>query len=194
MTRTLIFASLLALPLAACQTMAPPVEVTRFHTSHVPSRGTVSVAPMMGVDAGPEFNTYAAAVETALSAAGFTVVNRPSEKPEFIAQISVSSEVRPGGPAPRPVSGTIGGSTGSYGSGIGVGLNINLSGRPKDVGVTELSVRLTTQIGTVLWEGRAMTEAKRGTPAAQPGNTAAKLANALFRGYPGRSGESITVG
>ena len=194
MTRTLILATLLTLPLTGCQTMSSPVEVTRFHSSHVPSRGTVSVAPMMGTDAGPEFDTYAAAVERALGAAGFTVVNRPSEKPEFVAQIAVSSEIRSGGPAPRPVSGTIGGTTGSYGSGIGLGLNINLSGRPKDIGVTELSVRLTTQIGTVLWEGRAQTEAKRGTPAAQPGNTAAKLADALFRGYPGRSGESITVG
>ena len=44
-----------------------------------------------------------------------------------------------------------------------------------------------------MWEGRALLEAKRGTPAAQPGIAAAKLADALFRGYPGRSGESITV-
>ena len=193
MTRTLVFAALMALPLAACQTMMPPVEVTRFHSSHVPTRGTVSVAAMEGVDTGPEFRTYALAVEQALAAAGFTVVNGPGDRAEHVAKVAVRTDLRPGGPRPRPVSGVVGGFTGSYGSGLGVGININLSGKPKDVESTELSVRLTTQMGTVLWEGRALMEAKRGTPAAQPGIAAGKLADALFRGYPGTSGATITV-
>ena len=129
MTRTLALATLMALPLTACQTMAPPVEVTRFHTSHVPTRGLISVAAMQDVDAGPEYRTYATAVEQALTNTGFRMVTG-AERPEFIAQIAVRSDILPGGPRPRPVSGVVGGSTGSYGSGLGVGLNINLAGRP----------------------------------------------------------------
>lgn len=193
MTRTLALAVLMALPLTACQTMAPPIEVTRFHVPEAPMRGTVSIEPMQGVDAGIEYRTYAAAVEQALGRLGFAVSAGAANRPDYIARVAVRSDIRPGGPRPRPISGVVGGSTGSYGSGLGVGLNINLSGRPKDISITELSVRVVDRQDTPLWEGRAMLEARQGTPAARPGIVAGKLADALFRGYPGRSGETITV-
>jgi hypothetical protein len=46
---------------------------------------------------------------------------------------------------------------------------------------------------SAVWEGRAETQAKQGTPAAQPGLAAGKLADALFKDYPGPSGQTITV-
>jgi hypothetical protein len=88
----------------------------------------------------------------------------------------------------------VGGSTGSYGSGVGLGIGINLSGPPKDKIVTDLSVRIAKRIdGNVVWEGRASIEAKEGSPASQPGLAAAKLAEALFKDFPGESGTTIRV-
>jgi hypothetical protein len=86
------------------------------------------------------------------------------------------------------------GSTGSYGSGLGVGIGINLSGKPKPVVATRLRVQLRNAADKrAIWEGRAETQAKEGSPAAQPGLAAGKLADALFQGFPGQSGATITV-
>ena len=88
----------------------------------------------------------------------------------------------------------LGGSTGSYGSGLGLGIGIDLSGKPKDIVTTSLAVQIRKRAdNSAIWEGRATTQAKDGSPAAQPGLAAAKLASALFSGYPGKSGETITV-
>ncbi|MEO0440146.1 MAG: DUF4136 domain-containing protein, partial [Pseudomonadota bacterium] len=93
-----------------------------------------------------------------------------------------------------PVSVGVGGRTGSYGSGVGLGIGINLGGKPKDKIVTELSVRISRQSdGNVVWEGRSSIEAKQGSPASQPGLAASKLAEALFRDFPGQSGSTIKV-
>jgi hypothetical protein len=45
----------------------------------------------------------------------------------------------------------------------------------------------------VIWEGTAVQAAKAGSPAAQPGIAASKLAEALFKDFPGVSGETIRV-
>ena len=77
---------------------------------------------------------------------------------------------------------------------MGVGIGINLSGRPKDMVTTELQVQIRRRSdSTMIWEGRAITQAREGTPAAQPGMAAQKLASALIGGYPGESGRTITV-
>ena len=45
----------------------------------------------------------------------------------------------------------------------------------------------------MIWEGRAEGVARDGTPNANPEASVARLAQALFQGFPGRSGEIITV-
>jgi hypothetical protein len=45
----------------------------------------------------------------------------------------------------------------------------------------------------VIWEGKASQTAKAGSPAAQPGIAASKLAAAMFKDFPGVSGETIRV-
>ncbi len=88
----------------------------------------------------------------------------------------------------------VGGATGSYGSGVGLGIGIDLSGKPKPVVTTQLRVQiLPAGGGQAVWEGRAETAAKQGSPEAQPAATAGKLADALFREYPGISGKTVTV-
>ena len=93
-----------------------------------------------------------------------------------------------------PVSVGVGGSTGSYGSGLGLGIGINLGGGPKPTQDLQLSVRIDdAATGQALWEGRALTAVRAKAPAAQPSLAAAKLAEALFKDFPGESGRTITV-
>ena len=92
----------------------------------------------------------------------------------------------------------VGGSTGGGryygGSGVGLGIGINLSGRPKDQIETVLAVTIRDRASNVsLWEGRARLVAREGSPLANSQLGAAKLAQALFGGFPGRSGETILV-
>jgi hypothetical protein len=93
-----------------------------------------------------------------------------------------------------PVSVGVGGSTGSYGSGVGLGIGINLGGGPKQMQDLQLSVRIDdAATGQALWEGRALSAVPVKAPAAQPSIAAAKLAEALFKDFPGESGRTISV-
>ncbi|RVT42104.1 DUF4136 domain-containing protein [Sphingobium algorifonticola] len=195
MMKQSLAAAIIVIALAACATAVPPVEVTRFHTANPPMGGTVSIEEMIGnPDISLEFRTYAAAVAQELQRAGFS--ESAQGKGEYVALVGLRRSFRPTGPdrSGNPVSVGVGGSTGSFGSGLGVGIGINLSGKPKDVVTTELSVQLRRRGDSqAVWEGRALTSAKEGTPAAQPNMAAAKLAAALIGGYPGESGRTITV-
>ncbi|MET0370227.1 MAG: hypothetical protein ABW039_02500 [Sphingobium sp.] len=183
------------LPLAACTTATAPVEVTRFHVGDPTHSGTIAVEEMMGnPDVGLEFATYANAVTGELQRVGFRPAGADSA---YVARIGFRRSFRPTGTARdgRPVSVGVGGGVGSGGySGLGVGIGINLSGRPKDIVTTELAVQIRRRgDATAIWEGRAMSEAKEGSPASQPGAAATRLAAALLQGYPGESGRSIRV-
>ncbi len=191
-----------ALVLAGCTTAIAPVEVTRFHAgAPVPQSGGILVepAPEMGKDDSIEFRTFAGAVSQELQRIGFTdEAGRQTFAPsEYVALVRYDRDVRSPYAArgsESPVSVGVGGSTGSYGSGLGVGIGINLSGKPKDIVTSRLAVQIRRRVDNkAVWEGRAETSAKVGTPASQPGLAAPKLAAALFRDYPGKSGETITV-
>ncbi|MET0238549.1 MAG: DUF4136 domain-containing protein [Sphingobium sp.] len=184
-----------ALLLGGCTTAMAPVDVTRFHNAAVPRGEAVAIVPGEGVQPGGlEFRTYANAVSSALTRSGFTVVDSGSTAPITVTVDFESSINRPLDTRGKPVSVAVGGSTGGYGSGLGVGVGINLSGPPKAVIGSRLAVRMKrTATGEAVWEGRAETSAREGTPGAQRGIAAGKLADALFRDYPGQSGETITV-
>jgi hypothetical protein len=197
MSKRLMLAACLALPLAACATAVPPVEVTRFHIDNPPRAGSIAVEEMPGnPDISLEFRTYAAAVQQEWQRVGFSPAPTGGAS-DYVALVSFRRSFRPSGVdrSGKPVSVGVGGGIGSGGySGLGVGVGINLSGKPKDIVTTELQVQLRRRSdSTTIWEGRAATEAKQGTPAAQPGLAAQKLAAALIGGYPGESGRTITV-
>ncbi len=193
-----IAAALLAL--GGCATAVPPVEVTRFHGGlPVPSKGTIALEDALGGDGRSiEFRSYAAAVMNELQRVGFTEVAPAGSQylvpAQYSARIAFERQVRPVATSRSPVSVGVGGATGSYGSGLGVGIGIDLSGKPKDMIASRLSVQIRRRADDkAVWEGRAETIVKDGTPASQPGLAAAKLAAALFRDYPGQSGQTITV-
>ena len=181
----------LAALLGGCTT-ANPVRVTRFHLDQPIERGAVAVLPAPGGDpTSLEFQLYARSVGAALSAQGFsTAAAGPYE-----AVVAIARESRPVGVAQKPVSIGIGG--GSFGSGFGGGGSIGFGvgkARQREVYVTQLSVQLRRlPQRDIVWEGRAITEADTRAQAAQPQATADKLARALFTGFPGQSGRTITV-
>ncbi|VAW00684.1 hypothetical protein MNBD_ALPHA04-1375 [hydrothermal vent metagenome] len=184
--------------LGACVAATPPVEVTRFHNA--PSKpiamGTIAVTSLADESDNRilEQRTYDAAVMRELQRVGFSDSGSNSHASEYVAQVSVARSRITAGGRRSPVSVGVGGGTGGYGSGVGLGIGINLGGRPKDKIATELSVQIIRRTnGDIIWEGRSSVEAKEGSPASQPGLAASKLAEALFRDFPGESGATIRV-
>ena len=188
------WAALLLVPvLAGCATSSPSVDVTRFHGNAVAQRGSITVVPAdPAAAASLEFRTVAAAVGAALTRAGFSVGEGAAG--DYEAVVTLGRETYQPEERRSPVNVGVGGSTGSFGSGVGVGIGIDLSGKPKPVVATRMRVQLRrTGDQAVFWEGRAEMAVKSTSPEAQPAAAASRLADALFRDFPGRSGETITV-
>ncbi|HEU4969430.1 DUF4136 domain-containing protein [Sphingomonas sp.] len=186
--RFFLLASLLAL--GACATPSPPVEVTRFHLGEVNERGTVAIEPEPGARPGMEFDIYANAVANELNRLGFAQVDGVGQS-LYVAVVDVRTAARERVGGGSPVSVGIGGSTGGWHSGVGGGISFGLGGRRGGLWVgAELSVQLKRRSDqTVVWEGRARGEAPERDSAALAG----RLANALFRDFPGQSGRTISV-
>lgn len=198
-----------ALPLAAalvlggCATAVPPVEVTRFHSNAVAgwapgTRYSVDAEPL-GVaaeGAAPpslEWNSYRSAVERQLQLQGLAPAPDGARAPLKV-RIGFDRASHESGGRRSPVSVGVGGSTGSYGSGVGLGVGINLGGGSRRMTDLQLSVRIDdAATGQALWEGRALTAVPAKAPANQPSLAAAKLAEALFKDFPGESGRTISV-
>lgn len=198
MPRRLTLAALApALALAACATPTAPVSVTRFHLGQAIEKGTIFVEPAPGGDPKSlEFGAYAAAVTAELQRTGYVATDSLSQS-LYVAVIDVQrgSRVDPVG-ARSPVTIGIGGGTGGYGGGVGAGISFGLGGKRggRDIEATQLAVVLKRRSDQqVMWEGRARTEARTGAPAAQADLIAGRLANALFRDFPGESGRTISV-
>lgn len=192
------FLALAALPLiatAGCVSPVGPVEVTRFHLPDTSAlgRGSISVEPAPGMDgASLEFRSYAAAVGRQLALLGYS--EQPAGSGAQVALVSMDRQsFRPGRDG-NPVSVGVGGATGSYGSGVGLGIGLDLSGPPPEQVDTRLFVMIRDRAsGQTLWEGRASFGVKASSPLANTQLGAAKMAEALFQGFPGRSGETIQV-
>lgn len=183
--------------LSACVAPTGPVEVTRFHAPGAASlsQGTIAVEPAVGQDGvSLEYRTYAAAVARELNRIGYSELVAGGSGSERIAVVQLERSTLQQGRADSPVSVGVGGGTGSYGGGVGVGIGLNLSGPPPSVIETRLAVTIRDRAsGQTLWEGRASFSAKATSPLAQTQLGAAKLAEALFRDFPGRSGETVLV-
>jgi hypothetical protein len=181
--------------LTACVVPTGPVEVTRYNRAAegVPY-GTGSFAvTLVGESASDRSlagSPYLAAVAREMQRTGY---RGNSGNSDVIAEVRFgATEVRPGRRA--PVSVGVGGSTGSYGSGVGVSLGFNLDNGSSAQLQSSLAVRIVRRSDqVVIWEGTAVQLAKAGSPAAQPGVAASKLAEALFKDFPGVSGETIRV-
>jgi hypothetical protein len=196
--RSLAGAAALAASMALAGCVAPvgPVEVTRFHApGAVPlGQGTIRVEPATGQDNGIEFRTYAGAVMRELTRVGYVDAASASGTAQQVALLSIERHTLLPGRNRNPVSVGVGGSTGSYGSGVGVGIGIDLSGPPPEQVETQMHVMIRESgSGRTIWEGRARFTVRGDSPLAQTPLGAAKMTEALFKGFPGESGETILV-
>ena len=195
--RPILAVSLAAAALAGCTTTGalPPTDVVRDHLGEPVPRGTIAVEPLSGgAPASLEFKTYAAAVQGELLKAGYTVP-APGTMPEYVATVGFTRTSREGPPRPSPVSIGLGGGSFSGGRGGGVGLGGGLSfpigkSRPTELLVAELAVTIKRRADqSPIWEGKAqgVSDLKRAD------EQAGRLARALFTGFPGQSGRTISV-
>jgi len=164
-------ALLLAALLAGCETsgpgpgLPPGASVTRFHLGQQIARAEIRVEPVNPAEANsPHFAQVAGPVERELTRLGWTVA-RGNARSEQVAVVRVDQ-------GSRAASGR--GGQGSV--------------------VTELGVRIQRRSdATVAWEGRAQMEARAGTPLADRAAAVDRLAEAMFRDFPGESGRTIRV-
>jgi hypothetical protein len=182
--------------LASCATPArvSPVEVTRFADPQA-TLGTGTIAVRSAPGERPDDwdqSAFETAVAAELAKLGYEVAEDGARQ---VALVSVRRATSRPVSQRSPVNVGVGGSTGSYGSGVGLGVGINLGGnRPAEEIDTELRVSIVPSGGTnALWEGRARFTATANSDFAERSAAAAKLASALFGGFPGRSGETIEV-
>lgn len=191
--RTAAIASLALLAGCAATIRPGPVDVTRFHLGTPIAGDSIAVEPMTGyAGVSPEDQVYIGAVSTELGQLGFTPGGGAASP--YIAAVAYKHESR--GAVRTPPAVTIGLGGGSYsggrrgGVGVGGGVGIPVGSKTVQLVATELTVQIKRRRdGTVIWEGRAITE----QAGMMPAETAGRLAKALFKGFPGESGITITV-
>ena len=176
--------------LASCAS-TQQADVTRFHLGQPVARSSVFVTSANPADASSlEFRTYAAAVSDKLRQLGFTAAPSLAQA-ELVGAVDVTQGTRESLSRGSGLSIGIGG--GTFGRHVGVGGSVNIpvgQSKPNDIAVTTLSVQLKRRSdSSVIWEGRATAESRAGAA----GTVVPALADALFRDFPGPSGQTVRV-
>ena len=199
-----------ALVLALLAASAPAfaaerVEVTRFHSADTLARlgpGAVEVVAAPGIDgASLETRVWLDAVARELSAQGFAA--GASAGAARVAEVRLTRDLVEAGRARGPSSSVSVGIGSGWGGGwhrgggthvgVGVGLGIPVGGsRSSELVESELMVTIRDKAsGVPLWEGRSSVRTPKRR--ADSPEVSARLARALFAGFPGTSGETIEV-
>ena len=181
--------------LSASVLAAVPVKVTRFHLDGALTPGPLRIESANAPGTRElEDAIYLDAVRRHIIALGFTVAGLETTAPAT-ATVAVSRSTRPLPPSRPPLTIGIGG--GGFGGGVGGGggASFGVGGkRDRELVITDMTVLLRRLPGgDVVWEGRASIQSDSRKPEAQATIAADKLARALFKGFPGESGRTITV-
>jgi hypothetical protein len=175
-------ALLLATSLAGCSTTGGGgtaqrgTEVTRVHLGQPVARGQIAVEPVDAADANmPEFRSYAAAVQAQLSRLGWTVVNAAGQG-EQVALVDVEQGSR-GALQGRAMR-----------TGAGPSPAAAMTSSDAQAIMLEVSIKRRSD-GSVVWEGRALSDAGGSSRTA----AVERLSAALFRDFPGESGRTIST-
>lgn len=193
----------IALPLLAAATMlggcatvprAGPTDVVRYHLGAAPAPGSFVVEPLStNSTLSLEYQAYADAVAAEMTRLGFA--RGTGGASAYVAQVSLIRAPAGAVQVRSPLSIGIGGGTGGRNVGVGGGLSVPVGGGGvRDVIATTLTVQLLRRADqTVVWEGRAVNQTVSGTPDNETEATAARMAGAMFREFPGESGITTTV-
>ena len=188
----------LAGSLSACMAgpRVSPVEITRFHQTGATAQlgvGTIFIESAPSSQGDPqELAPFKAAVAAELAQLGYRETAR--EDALQVAQVRVERTVSEPERRRGPVSVGAGGSTGSYGSGVGLGVGFNLGGGQRPMIATDLGVMIRDkQTTNVIWEGRASISVSDNSQYADDSANAAVVADALFSEFPGNNGETVEV-
>ncbi len=192
----LSLAALAATALSGCATPIGPVEVTRFHDAAAlerVGRGTVAVETAPGTTGDSlELESYKSAVARELVRLGYT--EAAAGQGALVALVRVDRSAYQPERGGSPISLGMGAGTGGYGSGVGMGIGLDLSGPPPKQVTTRMQVTLRDRASNQpVWEGRASFTVRADAPLAQTALGAGKIAEALFRDFPGNSGETVEV-
>ncbi|GHD01800.1 DUF4136 domain-containing protein [Novosphingobium pokkalii] len=202
--RHFAFAMLTAAPLLASAAvpgtvLAAPVQVTRFATPDTVTRLGHGAAAVVSVSGGAAADPQSLADQPWLLAvqrelAGLGLGAATPGAADVVAEVDVQRQTQERGGGNGPVSLGLGGATGGRHSSLGMGLGFNIGGGPRRVDATWLRVILRDRAtGQPLWEGRAENAEKSGSAAASADVLAPRMARALFAGFPGKSGDTISV-
>jgi len=191
-----------ALALAGCSSSGGPVQVTRFHVPQPipPGSFTIMTMPAGGPGSpiapdGLELGMYSDIVAGELGHMGFTRAPDGAGSDLAVA-VTIDRGSRPDYRGGSSISFGIGGASFGRHTAFGgdVGTTIPLGSQEHFIVGTRMMIQIKrASDGATLWEGRAMTEARGQSDAASPQAAVAKLAHALFLGFPGESGRTITV-
>ncbi len=187
--------SALALALAATPALAAPVTITRFVAPELvtPAHGTIAVTTPSGIDpTALEYRPWLDAVAQQMAALGYTLST--AVDPDCVAEVRMERTTAHQDRSRPPVSVGLGGASGGYHSSFGLGIGFSLGGGPKDLVTTHLAVIIRDRpTGKPLWEGRAENTEDAKSKNGMVEGAAPRLAAALFGGFPGKSGETVTV-
>ena len=191
MRKLLIPALVVLAPLGACSTpYTSPVAVDRFVAA---DRAPLTANDSIVVEAG-DLNVppaFVGAVAREIEAQGYAITARSGRY--LTAVVDVEIVPIAAGYRRSPVDVGVGGSTGSYGSGIGAGVGINLGGSEAPSKATRMQVTIRNSLGASVWEGRAEVLTGDNSDLADSDVAAQALAAALFQNFPGENGERYEV-
>ncbi|MGK6320850.1 hypothetical protein [Sphingomonas sp. DT-204] len=183
--------------LAAAAAALAPVQAADVPSPTTLTPGTVSVELPAGSGGKPTAadQVFADAVEQALIDKGFTALPGAGHG-RYVASVTVTRAARGAVTSDAPVDGASA-TSGGLGRGVGATLGVTLPSNTSRVGSlmsTELQVRISRRGETKpAWEGRAVTAQVGGTRNDAPATVAPKLAQALFRNFPGETNLSVSV-
>jgi hypothetical protein len=183
-----------AVMVAGCAT-TPTADVTRFHLNQPIPKDTLTVVPATGVDGTSlEFRSYANSVAQQFAAIGFPAAPNP-DKSAYIVSVNATQTGRMAPPRSSPVSVGFGGATGGSGFGMGGGVSVPVGGSgPSQVNFNQLELQMKRRSDrSIVWEGRAATQAAAGSANASLAASVPILTAALLKDFPGLSGQTITV-
>ncbi|MGZ3171999.1 MAG: hypothetical protein ACXWJC_02800 [Croceibacterium sp.] len=176
------------------------VEVTRF-VAEGPAAQALGHGPIAIAKADDalvderERATYEAAVIDRLAGAGYDTQVKAGDGGQTVELHIRHAEIAPPEAPHRPVSGEMSVGVSSHGGSYeSMAIGIDLRKPAKALLSTRLEARILDKAsGAVLWEGRADISTRDGDARWSDQAIAAKLAEALFAGFPGKNGETIAA-